>query len=113
MAKTKNGQYPIPFDKDGNLMGYAGDVGSYKPHEWRDNYVFDDVLKFEHFERGRSAAHAIFRSGSNNATYQMFLTHLADVMRGINYGLLDGRFTFIKKGKNYGVVRIGDFGVDA
>lgn len=94
--------YKIPFNSDTNeLMAYAG----YSENVvWKENFEFEDVLKFDCFERGRSAAHAVFKSESTKRRYQMFLTDLADSIEFFSKGTLTGSFTFKKRGQNYGVI---------
>jgi hypothetical protein len=74
--------------------------------QWVDNDPFDAVLTFTGFERGRSAAHAIWVDNEGHE-YQMFLTDFSEL-------LLDGGTTMVggkvlatwrvrKRGRNYGI----------
>ena len=95
----KTGQYQIPFDKDGNLLSYPYSVG-----EWRDNYVFEDTLTYETYYRGRSSATICFKD-TNGHTYEMFMSDF-DILitaKGLNGKSVSGKWTFVKKGKNYGI----------
>lgn len=90
----------VPFDKDGNVCFYP------HPHyieEWKDNYTFHATLEFVEFERGRSAAHAIWQDVETKRKYPMFLTSLGKVMRHmiVEGGRITGDFTFNKRGSNY------------
>ncbi len=105
MAKTKP-TIQIPFYTEGPYKGLAGYPDKYWPMEWRDNHVLMDRLVFDGFQRGRSAAHAVFKSTTNGDRYEMFLTDLEDVLRlgGIEkLGYITSYFTFVKRGMNYGI----------
>jgi len=99
MSKSKKGAYPIPFDKDGHLLSFP-----YNPHEWRDNYVFEGTLKYRTYYRGRSSATIDFED-SDGRTYEMFMSDFNDLMlaKGFNGQEVTGKWTFVKKGKNYGI----------
>lgn len=91
----------VPFDKDGNQLHYP----EYNTKEYKDNYVFDDKLEFRYFCRGRSAAYALFKSTNINdcRQYTMFLTDLEQIMHKMTNGVISGKFTFVKRGQNFGV----------
>lgn len=99
MAK-KTGSFKVPFDAKGNMLGYDK---AYGIKEWRENALFYAKLKFSHFERGRSAAHAIFIDAKTGARYQMFMTDLGDAMVHVRNGFIEGDFNVAKRGANYGV----------
>lgn len=98
----------IPFSrKTGNMLDYSWDtVGEDNQRTvWKENYEFDDVLEFTHFTRGRSSVKAHFKSLSDGKLYEMFIT---DFEKMLLAGRLDraqvcGRFTFCKRGANYGI----------
>lgn len=111
----------IPFDRNGNLLDYSyrGITEEEKENErvehfWGDgslievfvpNFEFEDTLLFERFSRGRSSVKAHFVSCSTSKKYEMFISDLEDVIKAnclIN-GKINGKFTFAKKGQNYGV----------
>jgi hypothetical protein len=102
----------IPFDKDGSLIRYAYPQNYPQSPQiiWKDNYIFKEVLTFEGFGRGRSAAYAVFR-GQHSQTYTMFVTDLSDLLsRGndshtntIIKGTFWAEWTFCKRGSNYGI----------
>jgi hypothetical protein len=103
MSKTKS-SYLIPFNSKGNMVKYSGDRDIV---EWKDNFEFYAHIHFLNFERGRSAAHAIFEGPEDDVAegkiYQVFLTDLAIMIPYMNQGLVEGTFTFCKRGQNYGV----------
>lgn len=91
-----------------NFIGIDPTDTSMKPVRLRDNYFFIDALKFHDFERGRSAAHAIFKSiVDKDKIYQMFLSDLGKAMVDIKSGCLVGMFTFVKRGANFAVRHAG------
>jgi hypothetical protein len=108
--KAKKVSYQIPFDSKGNMCKYSHDTNIV---EWRDPEPFEDTLYFLKFERGRSAAHAIFeaeegpKTPRHGITFQVFLTDLADMMQHFvsdgRTATITGRFTFCKRGQNFGV----------
>lgn len=94
----KVGKYPIPFKRTtGEMLNYPdrGDI------EWRDNHVFYGPLIFSHFERGRSAAHAIFKDNEERR-YTVFLTDFEEMIPLMQGGVINEPLTFIKRGQNYG-----------
>lgn len=90
------------------MMEYVGYGGS--NYEWRPNEPFEDTLRFTGFERGRSAARAIWISEKDGTAYPMFLMDLAELLRtaAIADGKVSGRFMARKQGANYGLLRIAD-----
>jgi hypothetical protein len=94
----------IPFGKDGSLHNYR----SYDS-VWRENYEWSTTLKLQSIERGRSAAHFIW-TDADNRRYPMFMKDLTEMI--FNYGVavggvIRGKFTFVKRGQNYGIKMIG------
>ena len=77
-------------------------------YEMIDNYEFEDVLAFGGFVRGRSAARIVWKSTTNNRKYEMFLSNLCECFDRIINGTLTGKFTFCKRGCNYGIKYLGD-----
>lgn len=106
------GDYEIPFDAKGNQQHYGenwgidGRCGS----KWKQNFDFNDVLTYEGFERGRSAAYFIFRR-TDGTQVTMFLKEFDSCVKHFNAGKVTGRFRFIKRGQNYGVARVGEYHV--
>lgn len=95
----------IPYDQHGSPVPYEGARASLV---WKDNEPFRATLKFERFERGRSAAHAIYAKADDPSwQVQMFLSDLGDVIeRGEAPFLLTGRWVFVKRGQNYGIKKL-------
>lgn len=100
---SKTGEYLIPFDKEGNQLHWAN------PYEedlaaWRPNHEFNATLTFEGIHSGRSAKY-LSLTDEKGHKYTMFVADLLDLIkRGmVNHGRASERWTFIKRGQNYGV----------
>lgn len=99
--------YPIPFDaKTGNLLSYED---SWRDVRWVDNYVFTDTLTYAGFGRGRSAV-TIYWVDSIGRKYPMFIKDFDTLMRAgkVVGTTATGRWTFTKRGQNYGVRFLDD-----
>lgn len=106
MAK-KVGEYPIPFDKEGNQLSYAYSWIDGKV-EWRNNYEFDATLTYSDYARGRSAV-GILLCDEHGHQYSMFLSMLDElfISRGFEGRSVTGRWTFVKRGENYSIRLVG------
>lgn len=103
------GQYKIPFDDEGNQLHYPDFKwvnGKRVDCDMIDNFEFRDTLSFDGMSRGRSAAYFHFRRSSGEKVI-VFMKDLCEMMPNITYGHITGRFTFIKRGQNYGAVYLG------
>lgn len=74
---------------------------------WKDNAPFFKAVEFVGFERGRSAAHSIFKDSKDESErpwqFQMFLTDLQDLIVGeVNIRRFEGMMAYTKRGSNYG-----------
>lgn len=111
----------IPFSTyDGRALSYTGCMPGDAYDErhnngrwvWKENYIFDDDLKFDGFHRGCSSAGATFKSLNDGKKYNVFLKDLADIINSdaLQSGIIHGQFTFVKRGYNYGLryVKEGD-----
>lgn len=100
------GNYPIPFDKQtGEMLHYAWAWhNGVDTLEWRDNYEFTATLKWDGFQRGRSAAYLQWVD-AEGTHYSMFLQQFDEVMRAacLHDDRARGVWTFCKRGENYGV----------
>lgn len=101
MAKAKTGVYDIPFDKNGDQLHWADQRYDHGV-AWKPNEEFSDALRFDSYGRGQSAAYFIFRN-ANGQSRIMFMTDLSDAMPHIVRGILTGTFTYVKRGRNFGV----------
>ena len=91
------GQYQIPFDESGNQRDYHDGYCTLK-----DNFEFKDTLTFEAYGRGRSSVTFTMRRKSNGKSVSMFISNFTEIVPLMNAGMITGRFTFVKKGGNYG-----------
>ncbi len=74
--------------------------------EWRPNKVFKTALVFKGFQRGRSAAYAVFSELEGPGYYSMFLTDFEELVKGaspLRFGIWFENWTYQKRGQNYGV----------
>jgi hypothetical protein len=85
-----------------NEEGFKGLASWGTPN--KANFVRTMTLTFDSFERGRSAAHAIWKN-EDGAEFPMFLTHLAEVIEtcSIQNGRVTDVWTVYKRGQNYGI----------
>lgn len=72
---------------------------------WKENYEFDDTLELTGMSRGRSAANFNLKSVTNGRNYNLFMTDTVDLIQNgvINKGKITGKWTFCKRGANYGI----------
>ena len=98
-------KYQIPFDENGNQLSYPATwMNGYcnKDYEFKDNFEFEDSICFVKFQRGRSSTIAKFHRLNTNTYITAFISDMKDLITNMKYGQIDGRFTFVKKGQNYG-----------
>jgi hypothetical protein len=101
----KIGNYQIPFDADGNQQDYAMNY-HWSTTKMVDNFIFEDTLEYEHFGRGRSSITFTFKR-QNGKTVSVFASNLVEFIPHFVDGKISGRFTFVKKGTNYGCKYLG------
>ena len=103
---AKKGDYQIPFNKAGDQLHYAypGRTGDHYgvANAWIDNFEFEDTLEYVGYTRGRSSAYFEFKR-TDGGKVCMFLTDFEDVIRKLVEGRITDKFTFTKRGQNYGV----------
>lgn len=96
---AKKGNYQIPFDQKGDQMEYPetwrGEI------DWRDNFEFEDGLTLIGYGRGRSSITFQFRRDKGGVV-SMFVSDFYEAAHKMVRGRIKGRFTFVKKGQNYG-----------
>lgn len=106
MAKK---EITIPYDKNGNMLQW--DYDTYYTFGRRNNSIWADVLEYIGYGRGRSAAYFKWQSVFTKRIYYMFISDMNDVL--LNTNMVDrevkGRFTYIKRGQNFGIQRIDEF----
>ncbi len=110
---SKKGNYRIPYNPEtGNIYDYA----VYKEDQqvppayqsiyaWMDNHEFEDSMIFLDYYRGRSACGIILKSQTTGSKYSMFMKDFIYVVENcnINKGAVSGKWTFCKRGSNYGI----------
>lgn len=81
------------------------------PVDWRENFEFEAVMCLDDFSRGRSAAYFHLTENETGTKYTMFMTDLMRVIAEVGIGakgvIPRSRWTFAKRGQNYGV-RLAD-----
>lgn len=72
---------------------------------WKENFEFEDTLIITGMSRGRSAANFNLQSTIDSKNYNLFMTDIVDLIRKVTItnGKIKGRWTFVKRGSNYGV----------
>jgi hypothetical protein len=101
----------IPFDKNGDLLTYVdkNDIafsnGFLGVAEWMENYEFDDTFHITSYIRGRSSIAFEMTSCLDKKRYYMFVSDFVEMIQSsvVDKGLVRGRWTFCKKGCNYGM----------
>jgi hypothetical protein len=102
---SRKGDYPIPFTRNGTQLNYADRYMT--GVVWLENHAVETTISFVRWERGRSAAHAIFEREDNGKEVTVFLSELEPMLQTMVRGKVKGRFTFGKRGANYGM-RLAD-----
>lgn len=106
---SKKGNYPIPFNSAGDQMHYPEPLwagGKRVDPVMKDNFVFEDTLTFLTYSRGRSAAYFEFTRRDGKKVC-FFMKDFSDMVPHMVNGLVTGKFTFTKRGQNYGTIFIG------
>lgn len=104
MARKKASK-DVPIDAAGDqwhwLPWNMGDI------VMQDNFVFTDTLVFEHYESNvRSSGYFKFTRKSTGTKVTMFASDFNLVAKDMVKGELEGTWTFIKHGRNYGTTRV-------
>ena len=101
MAKK---EYKIPFFGNQMLSYVDKWMEDRDGFEWRDNYSFESKMTIEDYGRGRSAV-TIYLLDELNNRYEVFISDFIEMMKKleVSEGSFYGKFTFCKKGKNYGL----------
>ena len=109
MAKEQIKMIPVTRDTE-EMFRYVG--WCYEDHpdgtdrfKWVPNHMWSDTINITGIERGTSAAHFIVKSEVSGKTYYMFMKDLLNMMLNhiIEKGRISGAFTYVKRGKNYGI----------
>jgi len=97
--------------EDGTIQWWAGfgnenDMKIYNLH-WQDNWEWEDTLTYYGYDRGSSSCIICFKSEALNQYVNMFMTDFNYIVKLLENGKLKGKFTFCKRGQNYGVKYLG------
>ncbi len=101
----------IPVTRDTEeMLQYVGRIYECEPegndrYKWVANHMWSDTINVVGMERGQSAAHFVVKSEVSGKTYYMFMKDLLNMIlkTTIENGRVSGCFTYIKRGKNYGL----------
>jgi len=102
---SKKGVFKVYFDNNGNLLHrlyyYQQQQGNYREE---DNHVFTDKLEYS----GYFGSHISFKSLITGRKYHMFLSDFHKMMmkKLMVDNVIEGEFTFCKKGSVQGVKMI-------
>jgi hypothetical protein len=96
--------YQIPYDTD---------TRNHLTHDrgyqivWYPNKEWEDELQLVKYTRGRSSVTFVFRSIINGDEFHAFVSNSFEIFKDSVGGVISGRFTFVKKGSDYGVKYLG------
>lgn len=94
----------IPYDEKGQ-MGYEYNYG-YKEVEMKPNIPFKCSMDYQGFSKGRSSVKLHF-NGSDGLQYEMFATDFDSLVKEFPVNKpLEGEWVFVKRGANFGLVKI-------
>jgi len=104
-------EYPILLDKyNEDLKEFNNNITTGRIIEvddiiWKENFEFEDTLELTGMSRGRSAANFNLKSVTDGRNYNLFMTDTVDLIQNgiINKGKITGKWTFCKRGANYGI----------
>jgi len=65
------------------------------------NFEFDDKIKYVACHKGRYSVSFSFESLINQKTYSMFASRFDEAVPFMDKGIIEGRFTFCKRGPSY------------
>jgi hypothetical protein len=95
------GIFKVYFDLQGNLLhrayGWQINQGNFKEE---DNHVFSDKMEYDDY----GGSHIYFKSVVTGRKYHMFLSdfHAMMKMKKMQDNIIEGEFTFTKKGRVLG-----------
>jgi hypothetical protein len=99
----------IPFDSQGDPLFYYANYMDRSRYTWKENYEWFDYIQIRGFNRGRSAANFSALGLGTGLKYTLFMTDLLAALTkaGAKPGelgpVLEGTWTFCKRGANFGV----------
>jgi hypothetical protein len=77
--------------------------------DWREPWEFVDTFKITGYGRGRSAAYFDLESQTTGLKCVMMMSDISELILNATLvkGEVTGRWTFVKKGANYGIKYLG------
>jgi len=110
----------IPFSANGQMLSYS--YAGVPPTEectteehrrqvvWKTNSEFDDTMIASDMSRGCSAANFELISKTSGKCFNMFMRDMLDMVKNANIakGEIVGRWTYCKRGRNYGIKFISE-----
>lgn len=89
----------IPTDKNDNMLR----LDNLRTENHIKNYEWKDILNYEGYDKEGNATYFAFTSTLTHKKYYMFTTDFDKCVKKMNCGNITGTFTFVKRGKNYGI----------
>ena len=109
MPKIQNIMIPVKRDTE-EMFNYVGTMYECIPEgneqfKWVPNHLWSDTINIIDYERGNSAARFVLLSEVTGKRYYMFMTDMLYMIKthNIEKGRISGAFTYVKRGKNYGI----------
>lgn len=105
----------VPFSPAGDLQhhpsisyGTVDGKSTCTAPTWKETYEFQDILEISDLEKSRNASYFVLKSKKNKLQYPAFLQDILYMIANSNarYGAIHGRWTFVKRGSNYGIVLV-------
>ena len=98
----------IPFGPDGNHMDSRFGAKA----TWVPNFEFEAIMTFQYVTRGRSSVQFVFLDAEGKR-YYMFAKDMSNLILATTLvnGVVSGRWTFCKRGSNYGVQFVESLGL--
>ena len=101
--------WKVLIKEDGKIEWWAGMSKWMDEYnlQWKDNWEWEDTITYSGYGRGTSSCVICFKSEALNQHVNMFMTDFNYVVKSLEKGQLKGKFTFCKRGQNYGVKYLG------
>lgn len=93
---------------------------SFPEWEWQPNEPFEARFRILQFTRGSSSCKLLMvkfedyskyqkdNHGRDFVMYEVFMEDAPDIIRNSIYGIIEGKFKFIKRGSNYGIMLVNN-----
>nr|WP_296763976.1 hypothetical protein [Rhodococcus sp. (in: high G+C Gram-positive bacteria)] len=106
MAKTNLTEYPVDR-KTRDLLGYVDGWSEREGVDWLPNDPFTETFQVMGYGRGRSSIKFMLVA-EDGRRYEMFAKDFTELVMTseISAGVVTGTFQVVKRGQNYGLVRV-------